>query len=141
MRDGAWGAVLFCSHDPAVIVVAASSLSQFVNHLVIDKKVFIDRIWGLVSLAAATDNEGLSASDILESDSAEVREFVLGLPSNSVVYDLRDDGVPGFPWGRFGPYSLCRRAPNLLLFAVSPAPSPPQAVGFRGLLDRWFRKH
>lgn len=124
--SGAWGRVLFVSHDPPVVVVQGSDLAQFISQVLAvgrsdDAQKLDDvvthaclRIWredpDLIDVVAARR----SADRLLSTFSAE-------LPDTYRIADLRTARTgAGFSWGRNGPQSDVRRFGSELLFGVEP---------------------
>jgi hypothetical protein len=121
--NGAWGTVLFVSHDPPVVVVQARDLDGFVSQVLartsvegvtvqLPPKMALERIW--------LDNPYvIEIRGARGSPDPLVRTFAHTLPDLFGVVDLRsaNEGI-GFAWGRDGRRSKIVRYGSELLFGI-----------------------
>jgi hypothetical protein len=120
--EGAWGPVLFWSHDPAVAVIQASNLADFLQQildvgragrpdaLTFVRKVSSRRIW-------SDDPYLVPVSEARAQGDRIVAAFATTLPNSFSVADLRQVEIgSGFSWGR-GDADV-RRDGARLLFGV-----------------------
>jgi len=136
---GEWGPVVFCCHDPPVVMIQATSLAGFIDQIfdlgrpdresALDslREKSVDRIWGedpyLVTLDAAR-----------ASPDPVVATFARELPEDFRVVDLRVVEVgSGFCWGASGPDTVVKRCRWELLFGV-------EHRAKKGLLSRLFAR-
>jgi hypothetical protein len=136
--DGSdWGPIYYCCHDPAVMLVQAATVSQFVEEMLklwvpphesLIEEVHEDRLFQVWS-----KNPGvISREEALRSHNTEIRASAAELEGNCGVVDLR--GAPvgmGFSWGRYGAATDVQRYGALPIFAYQ----KPQK---RGIVGRLF---
>lgn len=120
--EGLWGPVMFWSHDPAVAVIQAASLADFVQQildvgqpgksdlLTFVRKESTRRIW-------SSDPYLVPVSEVLVHGDAMVSTFARTLPDSFFLADLRQVEIgSGFSWGRGN--GDVRRDGARLLFGV-----------------------
>lgn len=123
-ESGAWGAVFYACHDPAVIGVQAPELATFLsqilepaesnpkNALNYVRKEAAYRIWREDPWLMPM-NDSRILQDPLTSN------FARQLPENMRIADLRSKEIgSGFSWGRARPNADVRRCGANLVFAV-----------------------
>jgi SMI1/KNR4 family protein SUKH-1 len=126
-QTGAWGRVVFVSHDPPVLVVQAADLSEFIEQVLGIVRPGQRQAWSesrdtAVSRAWRDEPYLMSRTEALASGDELVAEFAERVPEPYRIADLR--GAPngvGFSWGRAGPAAKPRRCGAELLFAVEVA--------------------
>jgi len=135
--DGGWGVIFYACHDPAVCVIQAESLEQFLVQVftpgedgIPAKLRFVyddaaSRIWAedpfLIPLGAAR-----------ASEDPALAAFAQQLPENYKIADLRARLIgSGYAWGRARPEALVMRMESALVFAV-------EQPARRGVLGKLF---
>ncbi len=105
LSDGSWGKVFFACHDPAVIVLYANDLAEFIYYLdefgkdetsshlnTIHEQTVFD-IW--------QNNHGFIDANVAHSADHVLKSFAESLPDNFVFADLRNKPLKsGFAWGK-----------------------------------------
>lgn len=104
--DGNWGQIYYACHDPAVIVLHSTDLTQFIRHvdelgrhatnahlnILHEQTVF--SIW-------QNDNGFIDYNLACSSSDKILKEFAGSFPNNYVFADLRDKSMgAGFAWGK-----------------------------------------
>jgi hypothetical protein len=123
-QNGAWGAVFYACHDPAVIVVQARDLTTFLSQLLDPEKSEPENAVHHVHEEAVTviwkdDPWLVSVQDARAARDAVVSKFAEQLPDNYRVADLRSRKIgSGFSWGKAGPGADIRRSGAELVFGV-----------------------
>ena len=121
-ESGEWGPVLFWCHDPAVLVVQAATLGEFLDQVFHlgrpGNRDALEAVREERSAEIAADDPYLvSAEQARRSSEPLVAEFAADLPDSACVADLRGAEVgAGLSWG--GRYSDLSRHAGELLFSV-----------------------
>lgn len=140
--DGSWGKVFYVCHEPAVIVLQAHNLAQFLSQISMlakgEEANWISFIREEAAQHVWESNKNLiPASQALRSKDRELAAFAESLPGDYLIADMREaDWGDGFPWSLTGPEGDIIRNGSSLLFAIS-APLPEQEKS-KGLLGRFF---
>jgi hypothetical protein len=120
--SGEWGPVLFWCHDPAVLVVQAATLGDFLEQIFdLGRPVNRDALNAVreehSAEIARDDPHLISAEQARRSSEPIVAAFAADLPDSAYVADLRGADVGmGLSWG--GRYSDLTRHGGELLFGV-----------------------
>lgn len=124
-QDGAWGAIFYACHDPAVIAVQAENLVTFLSQLLdpstsSEPKNAVHYVHDeAVRLIWKEDPWLISVQDARRAKDDVVAKFARELPDNFRVADLRSTKVgSGFSWGKAGADAEIRRVGNELIFGV-----------------------
>jgi len=121
---GAWGPVLFMSHDPPVAVIQAPDLAGFIEQVLdlgrLERSSQIDFVAKTATPRIWSDDPYLLDLETARASSDPVMaEFSRQLPGMFRVADLRPLEVgSGFAWGRAGADAEIRRSGSELLFGV-----------------------
>lgn len=105
--DGNWGSVFYACHDPAVIVLHSTDLTQFVRHVDEFGKDKTNAHLNIIHEKTAfsiwqNDNGFIEYNAACSSSDNILKEFASSFPSNYVFADLRDKPLSsGFAWGKF----------------------------------------
>jgi len=124
--SGAWGRVLFVSHDPPVVVVQAADLAQYVHQVLAvgrsDDAQELDEVATHASLRIwREDPDLIDVVAARQSADPMLSKFAAELPDAYRIADLRNAGRgTGFTWGRNGPQTDVRRFDSELLFGIEP---------------------
>lgn len=125
-RTGEWAPVLYLCHDPAVLVIQAKDVADFLTQVFhlgrSGQPSAIDLISSeTVHTLWATDPFLEPVEIARQSTDTELAVFAQQLPDGWKIADLRSCTVGrGFSWGRYGPDAELRRAGGELLFGVGP---------------------
>jgi cell wall assembly regulator SMI1 len=123
---GAWGAVFYACHDPAVVIVQAPDLATFLTQIISPKNSAPPNALRFVHGNAATriwaDDPYVAPAPVarLSTDSV-VSNFASTVADSLNIADLRSLKVGiGFSVGNAGPTANIRRSPDALIFAIEP---------------------
>jgi cell wall assembly regulator SMI1 len=118
--------VLYVCHDPAVLVVQARSLAEFLDDMpkvwLKESGSIIDKVTEEISMEIYRSRpRGLTQAEALTSPDEEVAAFAKALDDRFRIFDFRDAPVGyGFCWGENGPNSTFRRHGTSRLLAMAP---------------------
>jgi hypothetical protein len=115
--------VFLVSHDPAVIVVQARTLAEFLSQIINQTNDAVDAIDFVRKRAVyeiwRSDPWLMNISEALSFQDIQLSNFVKSLPVDFRIADLRSLNFgSGFSWGKAGPNTPAVRARNLPIFAV-----------------------
>lgn len=142
--NGNWGKVFYVCHEPAVIILQAHDLAQFLSQIAYlargEEANWINFIKEDAAKHVWESTDKLIPRDVaIRTKDEELSAFAEELPSDYLIADMRDaDWGDGFPWSLTGPEGDILRDSSALLFAIS-AP-PPEQEKSKGLLGRLFNR-
>jgi hypothetical protein len=105
---GAWGAVFFVCHDPAVIVKQSNNLSEFILQLDSYAKKLrdesLDLVPGKVLMNIWNEGRFFDINHFEKSEDESLKDSTNLLGKDFVIADLRNaPNQTGFAWGKFAP--------------------------------------
>lgn len=135
-QTGKWGAVYFLCHDPAVVVLQAESLADFIVQFADDScqperegslyhisERLVNKVWD-------TGGGTLGASQLRMSADPVLRRAASGVDGEGLVCDMRRAGMgEGFAWGRYGPRTRVMR----------PGPEPVWVIDRPAGARKWWK--
>jgi hypothetical protein len=137
-ESGSCGPVFFCSHDPPVLMIAATSLDAFLRDLFDtsceDLAKFIKKTHEQVGEIRLVSSGGMPSVDARTSNDREIAEFAEKLSDGAFIFDLRHASKwHGFPWALRTASDELSRDGSRLLFAVKP--ETPKRAWWRSLFS------
>ncbi len=142
-EDGSWGKVFYVCHEPAVVVLQAHSLAQFLSQIGSLAKGEEPNWIQFIREDAAkavweSPDKLMSKEQAMRKKDPELAEFAADLPLHYLVADMRDaDWGDGFPWSLTGPEGDIQRAGSALIFGIE---APPPTHRSKGILGRLFNR-
>lgn len=122
--DGAWGAIIYLSHDPPVVVVQSPDLQSFLVQVLQPEerssRISLNYVHeDAASSIWAKDSWLIPVAQARQSNDVRISNFAKNLPEKLAVVDLRRREIgSGFSWGKGSSTpSLLRDGPDLM-FAV-----------------------
>jgi hypothetical protein len=135
---GAWGRVYYVAHDPAVIVVQAESLGDFLAHVLARPTCgspdALDSVHDDKALRIWKSREYLhSVVDLREVGDPVLASAARGVAEGSTIGDLRRAKPgEGFAWGVLGPFVKISRIGPEPVWVLQPAPRRGCLAAFLG---------